>query len=61
MKDANNRIGQYCVDLQKWKKAAYHFQQAQNFAALINVYYRLEDFDALASLIENIPDGSPLL
>ena len=61
MRDANNRIGQFCVDRQKWKKAAHHYKQASNWEALIDVYYRLEDFEALAGLVENIPDGSPLL
>lgn len=61
LKDANNKIGEFCVDRQKWSKAAYHFKQANNYQALISVYYRLEDFEALEGLVERIPDGDPLL
>lgn len=61
LKEANNRIADFCVDRQKWRKAAMHYKEASNWEALIMVYYRLEDFESLAGLIENIPERSPLL
>mmetsp|Transcript_9899 Transcript_9899/g.9755 ORF Transcript_9899/g.9755 Transcript_9899/m.9755 type:complete len:96 (+) Transcript_9899:2273-2560(+) len=61
LKEAYNRMGEFCSDKQRWNKAAYYFQQANNYEALIDVYYRLEQFSNLDRLIEDIPQNSEYL
>ena len=61
LKEAYNQMGQFCIDKQRWNKAALYFQQANNFDALIDVYYRLEQFDNIDKLIDNIPENSSSL
>ncbi len=61
LKEAYNRMGEFCVDKQRWNKAAFYFQQANNYEALIDVYYRLEQFSNLDRLIEDIPQSSDYL
>ena len=61
LKEAYNQMGQFCIDKQRWNKAALYFQQANNFDALIDVYYRLEQFSNMDKLIDNIPENSPAL
>jgi WD repeat-containing protein 35 len=61
LKEAYNKMGEFCIDKQRWNKAAFYFQQANNFEALIDVYYRLEQFDNMDRLIEDIPPTSPAL
>lgn len=56
-----NRIGDYYAERQKWAKAVQYYSQAKNAEALIDCYYILEDFAGLESLIERLPEGSPLL
>ena len=61
LKKAYNQLGDYCVERQKWKKAALYYQQAQNNEALVEAYYRLEDFDSLEKLIDSLPERSQIL
>jgi len=61
LKEAYNKMGEFCIDKQRWNKAAFYFQQANNFEALIDVYYRLEQFTNMDKLVEDIPATSPAL
>lgn len=61
LKEAYNKMGEFCIDKQRWNKAAFYFQQANNYEALIDVYYRLEQFDNMDRLIDDIPPTSPAL
>jgi WD repeat-containing protein 35 len=61
LKEAYNKMGDFCVDKQRWSKAAYYFQQSNNYESLIDVYYRLEQFANLDKLIDDIPSTSSAL
>jgi WD repeat-containing protein 35 len=61
LKEAYNKMGDFCVDKQRWSKASYYFQQSNNYESLIDVYYRLEQFANLDKLIDDIPSTSGAL
>jgi WD repeat-containing protein 35 len=61
MRQAWNSIGDYYADRGKWSNAAQHYVKGQNHAALVDVYYFLEDYGSLKNLIDFLPEGSPLL
>jgi WD repeat-containing protein 35 len=61
LKHAYNNMGAYFADRKKWKKAANYFTMAQNNEALIEAYYRSEDYDNLKKLVTLIPEDSQLL
>ncbi|KAH9097856.1 hypothetical protein LEN26_016945 [Aphanomyces euteiches] len=56
-----NMIGEYYADRHKWEKAIKYYAQANNIPALVQCYYTLGDFATLDTLVNDIPEGSPLL
>ena len=56
-----NKIGEYYADRFKWAKAATTYAQAKNLEKMIQCYYRLDDFTAMAKGVEQISDGNPIL
>ncbi|GMF25436.1 unnamed protein product [Phytophthora fragariaefolia] len=56
-----NMIGEYFSDRHKWEKAIKYYAQAKNTSALVQCYYALGDFNQLESLVNDIPESSPLL
>lgn len=58
---AYNKIGDYYAERQQWKYSVGYYAQARNIEALINAYYILEEYEALARLLDEVPDSSPLL
>ena len=38
-----------------------YYNKANNYEGLIEAYLRLEDYDALEKLANDLPEGSPLL
>merc|ERR1719221_844585 len=61
LQQAWSAIGDYYGDRGKWSNAAQYYAKAQNNSALVDAYYFLEDYDALERLIEQLPEGNPLL
>lgn len=61
LKSSYKKMGDYCIDRQKWKKAAYYYEQANDNPSLIQAYYRMDDFEQIEKLIEKIPDNTPIL
>merc|ERR1740138_86944 len=61
LQQAWSAIGDYYADRGKWSNAAQYYAKAQNNSALVDTYYFLEDYDALERLIEQLPEGNPLL
>jgi len=59
--EAWDRIGDYYADRQKWAKAVQYYGQAKNYEKLVEYYYLLEDYKAMERLIDQLPEGSPLL
>lgn len=59
--DAWNHLGNYHMERHQWSRAVKYYVKAQNFENLIECYYLMEEYDALASLIVELPEGSPLL
>jgi WD repeat-containing protein 35 len=58
---AYNSLGEYYSERFRWSKAAVHYALAQNVEALVEAYYRTEDFEGLSRLTESLPAESPLL
>lgn len=58
---AYNNIGDYYAERFRWKSAASHYSLAQNNEELVEAYYKIEDFEGLAKMIDILPEGSPLL
>jgi len=56
-----NHIGDYFHERGKLAKASQYYAQAKNTLALIDCYFKLEEFDSLEKLITVLPEGSPLL
>ncbi len=56
-----DRIGLHFFERCKWKKAVHSFTQANNYEKLADCYFRMGDYEKLATLPGAIPDGSPLL
>ncbi|RHY35208.1 hypothetical protein DYB32_000267 [Aphanomyces invadans] len=56
-----NMIGEYYADRHKWEKAIKYYAQANNVPALVQCYYTLGDFTTLDTLVNDLPEGSPLL
>ncbi|RHY58920.1 hypothetical protein DYB30_001705, partial [Aphanomyces astaci] len=56
-----NMIGEYYADRHKWEKAIKYYAQASNVPALVQCYYTLGDFTTLDTLVNDLPEGSPLL
>ncbi|RHY02769.1 hypothetical protein DYB25_007139 [Aphanomyces astaci] len=54
-------IGEYYADRHKWEKAIKYYAQASNVPALVQCYYTLGDFTTLDTLVNDLPEGSPLL
>lgn len=61
LKIAHNNLGDYWAERHRWKKAAHYYSLAQNNEALVEAYYREEDFVSLEKLIDVLPATSPLL
>lgn len=61
LKIAHNNLGDYWAERHRWKKAAHYYNLAQNNEALLEAYYREEDFTSLEKLIDVLPQNSPLL
>jgi len=58
---AYKNLGDYSAERQKWAKAAKYYKLCNDYECLSNSYYKLEDFEALALLIESLPQASPML
>lgn len=50
-----DNIGEYYSDRQKWQAAFQWFVKSKNLARLIDCAYTLDDYEALAELLEQIP------
>jgi WD repeat-containing protein 35 len=61
VREAWDQIGFYFADRMKWKKACQYFTLSHNNVQLIECYYRLEQFNDLKKIMEELPDESPLL
>jgi len=61
LRTAWKEIGHYYASRQKWNKAVQYFASAKNAEALVECYYRLEEYDSLEKLVRIIPESSPLL
>lgn len=58
---AYNSLGEYYSERFRWNKAAVHYALSQNSEALVEAYYRTEDYEGLFRLTEALPAESPLL
>ncbi|OQR99052.1 WD repeat protein 35 [Achlya hypogyna] len=54
-------IGDYYADRHKWEKAIKYYSQSNQAEALVSCYYTLGDFTNLDALVNDLPEGSPLL
>jgi WD repeat-containing protein 35 len=61
IRDAWDQIGYYFADRMKWKKASQYFALSHNNIQLIECFYRLEQFNDLKKMIDDLPEESPLL
>lgn len=61
LEEAYNNIGYYYSDRQKWHKAFSAFQTAGNLEQQVNCAYILDDYDALKSLVDQIPERTKFL
>ncbi|MCL4131009.1 UNVERIFIED_CONTAM: hypothetical protein GTU68_000378, partial [Idotea baltica] len=61
MEEALNNIGQHYAERQQWEEALKNFEASHNHKMLALCYYKLEDFDALESLVKSLQETSELL
>jgi len=61
LRTAWKNIGHYYASRQRWSKAVQYFTSAKDPEALVECYYRLEEYQLLEKLVRVIPEGSPLL
>ncbi|EQC32501.1 hypothetical protein SDRG_09827 [Saprolegnia diclina VS20] len=54
-------IGDYYADRHKWEKAIKYYAQSNETEALVQCHYTLGDFTTLDALVNDLPEGSPLL
>lgn len=59
--EAMDKIAEQYADRFAWKKAAQYFQQSKNLERLADCYYRMESFEELSALRNDVSDGTPLL
>jgi WD repeat-containing protein 35 len=58
---ALNHLGDYYSDRQDWRKAQEYYEKSKNSRALVRCAYRLDDYQALTALIEQIPERDEAL
>uniref|UniRef100_A0A8I5QZ86 WD repeat-containing protein 35 n=1 Tax=Papio anubis TaxID=9555 RepID=A0A8I5QZ86_PAPAN len=61
MEQANNAIGDYFADRQKWLNAVQYYVQGRNQERLAECYYMLEDYEGLENLAVSLPENHKLL
>ncbi|XP_030776542.1 WD repeat-containing protein 35-like isoform X2 [Rhinopithecus roxellana] len=61
MEQANNAIGDYFADRQKWLNAVQYYVQGRNQERLAECYYMLEDYEGLENLAISLPENHKLL
>ncbi|XP_030777411.1 WD repeat-containing protein 35 isoform X3 [Rhinopithecus roxellana] len=61
MEQANNAIGDYFADRQKWSNAVQYYVQGRNQERLAECYYMLEDYEGLENLAISLPENHKLL
>eukprot|EP00808_Paulinella_micropora_P031806 g55884.t1 len=54
-------LGDWYADRQRWPQAFEFYSKAGNVKALVEASYRLDDFNTLESLIDQVPEGDELL
>eukprot|EP00457_Paulinella_chromatophora_P000783 gb/GEZN01000783.1/.p1 GENE.gb/GEZN01000783.1/~~gb/GEZN01000783.1/.p1 ORF type:complete len:1200 (+),score=159.05 gb/GEZN01000783.1/:95-3694(+) len=54
-------LGDWYADRQRWSQAYEFYSKAGNVKALVEASYRLDRFDTLESLIDQVPEGDELL
>ncbi|CAH0562507.1 unnamed protein product [Brassicogethes aeneus] len=58
---AYNSTADYFAQFNNWSSAIEYYVKAKNTAKMVECYYHLEDYKSLEALIEQLPDGDPLL
>ncbi|KAK9889399.1 hypothetical protein WA026_004673 [Henosepilachna vigintioctopunctata] len=61
LKDAYRATADYFKHFNNWSAAVEYYELAKDTAEAIECYYRLEEYEKLASYIDVLPDGDPLL
>ena len=61
LKKVYKNLGDYSAERQKWTKAAKYYKLAHDHECLATAYYKLEDFQNLANVIDSLPEQSPTL
>uniref|UniRef100_A0A3Q2X111 WD repeat-containing protein 35 n=1 Tax=Haplochromis burtoni TaxID=8153 RepID=A0A3Q2X111_HAPBU len=61
LEQANNAIGDYYADRQKWVSAVQYYIKGRNQERLAECYYMLEDYDGLERLTAALPENHKLL
>ncbi|KAL9655556.1 hypothetical protein ABK040_002223 [Willaertia magna] len=56
-----NQLGDHYSERQQWERSIQFYIKSRNFEKLSEAYYRVEDFDSLERLIEELPENSSLL
>ncbi|CAB3360361.1 Hypothetical predicted protein [Cloeon dipterum] len=56
-----NCIGDFLADRHKWEAAKEYYEKGNNHEKLVQCYYNLEEYDALESVVNQLPEGHPLL
>ncbi len=54
-------IGDQYREKQMWAQAALYYKQSRTLDRLAECRYILEDFDGLSSMVDEVPESSPLL
>ncbi|XP_058282761.1 WD repeat-containing protein 35 isoform X1 [Hylobates moloch] len=61
LEQANNAIGDYFADRQKWLDAVQYYVKGRNQERLAECYYMLEDYEGLENLAISLPENHKLL
>lgn len=61
MENAYREIGNHFANLRVWESAREYYEKAHYIEGLMETFYHLEKYDELESLINKLPEKSPLL
>lgn len=61
LNQAYDKIGDYYADRFKWKLAANFYKKCNNYEKLTEMYYNMEEYESMRTIIDALPNGNPLL
>ncbi|KAF4527968.1 hypothetical protein B566_EDAN014960 [Ephemera danica] len=61
LEQAWNCIGDFLADRHNWEAAKEYYEKGGNQEKLVQCYYNLEEYEALETMVQELPESHPLL